>query len=212
MILGVDLSIINVAEIIGLVSFAFSGLLIAIDMKLDLLGIFISSFLTALGGGVVRDIIVGRDIFALTNNYPSILILFIIFLSLFFHINKLSEIQKHPLFSVFDTIGLVSFAISGATIAVEADFALFGVMIISFITAVGGGVMRDILINKVPIVLVSEFYGSVALAVGFLVYMVDTFGFLNSFTISLIFIFGLWLRFLALKNSWHLPRLYKEID
>jgi uncharacterized membrane protein YeiH len=72
--------------------------------------------------------------------------------------------------------------------------------------------MRDILINKVPIVLVSEFYGSVALAVGFLVYIVNIFGFLNSFTISLIFIFGLWLRFVALKNGWHLPRLYKEID
>ena len=212
MILGVDLSIINVAEIIGLVSFAFSGLLIAIDMKLDLLGIFISSFLTALGGGVVRDIIAGREIFALTNNYPSILILLIILLSLFFHISKLSKIYEHPLFIVTDTIGLVSFAISGATIAAEAEFALFGVMIISFITAVGGGVMRDILINKVPIVLVSEFYGSVALAVGLLIYIVNFLGILNSFTISLIFIFGVWLRFYALKRGWHLPKLYKEID
>ena len=204
-------NIIELAEIVGLISFAFSGLLVAVESRLDLLGIFVSSFLTALGGGVVRDILVKKEIFALSYNYPSVLILSIIFLSLFFHISKLSKIYEHPLFIVTDTIGLVSFAISGATIATKAEFALFGVVIISFITAVGGGVMRDILINKVPIVLVSEFYGSVALAVGLLIYVVSYFGVLNSFTISLIFVFGVWLRFYALKREWHLPKLSKMI-
>jgi uncharacterized membrane protein YeiH len=203
------LNIIDVAEIFGLLAFALSGFLIAVDSKLDLLGIFISAFLTALGGGVIRDVIVKRELFAFSNNYASVLVIAVIIFSLYIGVTKISKIEKHPIFIWADTLGMVSFALSGALISQNSGFNFFGVILISLITAVGGGVMRDILINKVPIILVSEFYGTVALLVGSFIYLLGIVGFINSFSVILVFIFGVWLRFYALKKDWHLPKVYK---
>ena len=202
------MNIIDLAEVLGLLAFALSGFLIAAQSKLDLLGIFISAFLTALGGGVIRDVIVKRELFAFSNNYASLLVIAVILFSLYIGVTKISKLERHPLFIWSDTLGLVSFALSGALISQSSGFNFFGVVLISLITAVGGGVMRDILINKVPIILVSEFYGSVALLVGSVIYLLGLMGFINSFSVILVFIFGVWLRLYALKKDWHLPKVY----
>jgi uncharacterized membrane protein YeiH len=204
------MDILEVAEIIGIISFAWSGFLIAVEVKLDILGIFIASFLTALGGGVVRDVIVGRELFAFSNNYASILVILVIMIAIYFKVQRLDnldDIEKHPLFITADTLGMVSFAISGAVIAQEVGFNFFGVILLSLITAVGGGVMRDILINKIPLILVSEFYGTVALFVGFLIFTLAYFGSLNPMSVIMVFIIGVGLRFLALYKAWHLPKI-----
>jgi uncharacterized membrane protein YeiH len=201
------LHIIEIAEIVGTISFAMSGFLVAVSSRLDLLGIFISSFLTALGGGVIRDIILDREIFAFSNNYISLIVLFVVLVAIYFGISRLSKVKEHPLFITTDTIGLVSFSISGALLALDGEFSFMGVVLIALITAVGGGVLRDMLINEIPMILISEFYGSVALLLGFMLYLLKLFGLLNSITISFVFIFGLSIRYIALKRDWHLPRL-----
>jgi uncharacterized membrane protein YeiH len=201
------MDILEVAEIIGIISFALSGFLIAVEVKLDILGIFIAAFLTALGGGVVRDVIVGRELFAFSNNYASILVIMVIMIAIYFKMQRLGEIEKHPLFITADTLGMVSFAISGGMIAQEVGFNFFGVILLALITAVGGGVMRDILINKIPLILVSEFYGTVALFVGFLIFTLAYFGSLNPMSVIMVFIIGVGLRFLALYKAWHLPKI-----
>jgi len=201
-------NIIEIAEIIGIISFALSGFLIAVEVKLDILGIFISSFLTALGGGVTRDVIVGRELFAFSNNYASLLVIAVIMIAIFFKVQRMDEnIEKHPLFMTADTLGMVSFAISGALIAQHAGFNFFGVILLSLITAVGGGVMRDILINKIPLVLVSEFYGTVAIFVGILIFIFGVLSWLNPWTIMIVFVVGVWLRFIAVSKEWHLPKI-----
>ncbi len=202
------MNILEVAEIIGILSFALSGFLIAVEVKLDILGIFISSFLTALGGGVIRDVIVGRELFAFSNNYASLLVIAVIMSAIFFKVPRMEkEIEKHPLFIWADTIGMVSFAISGALIAQHAGFNFFGVILLSLITAVGGGVMRDILINKIPLILVSEFYGTVALFVGMLIFLLAQLAWLNTLTIMIVFVVGVSLRFIAISRHWHLPKI-----
>ena len=202
------MNIVEIAEIIGILSFALSGFLIAVEVKLDILGIFIASFLTALGGGVVRDVIVGRELFAFTNNYASVLVIAVIMIAIFLKVQRLEvDIEKHPLFISADTFGMVSFAISGALVAQHAGFNFFGVILLSLVTAVGGGVMRDILINKIPLILVSEFYGSVALLVGLLVFVLGLFSWLNPFTIMIVFVVGVGLRFIAINREWHLPKI-----
>lgn len=202
------MNIIEIAEIIGIISFALSGFLIAVEVKLDILGIFISSFLTALGGGVTRDVIVGRELFAFSNNYASLLVIAVIMIAIFFKVQRMDEnIEKHPLFMTADTLGMVSFAISGALIAQHAGFNFFGVILLSLITAVGGGVMRDILINKIPLVLVSEFYGTVAIFVGILIFIFGVLSWLNPWTIMIVFVVGVWLRFIAVSKEWHLPKI-----
>ena len=202
------MSILEVAEIIGILSFALSGFLIAVEVKLDILGIFIASFLTALGGGVIRDVIVGRALFAFTNNYASLLVLAVIMIAIYLKVQRMeNDIEKHPLFIWADTLGMVSFAISGALVAVHAGFNFFGVILLSLITAVGGGVMRDILINKIPLILVSEFYGSVALFVGMLIFLLAQLAWLNPWTIMIVFVVGVGLRFIAISRHWHLPKI-----
>jgi len=95
--------IIELAEIIGVLSFSLSGFLIAIESKLDLLGIFISSFLTALGGGVIRDVIVGKDLYAFENNFASLLVIFVVLIGILLKIKNCSCVEKHPLFVISDT-------------------------------------------------------------------------------------------------------------
>ncbi len=201
------MNIIELAEIIGILSFSFSGFIIAIESNLDLLGIFISAFLTALGGGVIRDVIVNKELYAFENNFASLLVIFVVFLGILFKVKSCSCVEKHPLFIISDTLGLVSFAISGALIASDVGFNFFGILLLSLITAVGGGVMRDILLNKIPTILVSEFYGTVALFVGLLIYLLNLVNGLNFLMISTVFILGVILRLIAFYKNWHLPKI-----
>jgi len=200
-------TLIEVAEIIGILSFALSGFFIAVSSKLDILGVFIASFLTALGGGVIRDVLVGRKLYAFSNNLASILVIAVVVVAIIFKLQRFANIEKSPYFIVADTFGLVSFAISGALIGVEAEFNFFGVILLSLITAVGGGVLRDMLINKIPMILVSEFYGTVAIFVGITIYILGTIDLLNFLTIMNVFFIGIALRFIAFYKDWHLPKV-----
>jgi uncharacterized membrane protein YeiH len=201
------LSIIEVAEIVGILSFSLSGFFIAASSKLDILGVLIASFLTALGGGVLRDVLAGRELYAFSNNLASILVISVVFIAIVLKLQRFKELEKSTSFMVVDSLGLVSFAISGALVGVEAEFNFFGVILLSLITAVGGGVLRDMLINQVPMILVSEFYGSVAIVVGLLIYVLASFDMLNFLTILNVFFIGLALRYVAIKREWHLPKV-----
>jgi uncharacterized membrane protein YeiH len=201
------LTLIEVAEIVGIISFSLSGFFIAVSSKLDILGVFIASFLTALGGGVIRDVLTGRELYAFSNNLASILVIAVVIVAILFKLQRFYNIEKSPYFMIADTLGLVSFAISGALVGVEAGFNFFGVILLSLITAVGGGVLRDMLINKIPIVLVSGFYGTVAVFVGILIYGLGTIELLNFLTIMNVFFVGVSLRFIAIYKEWHLPKI-----
>lgn len=198
---------LEIADIIGIVSFALSGFLIAIHYKLDILGIFISSFLTALGGGVIRDVIVNKTPYVLNNNLPIILVILTLCISLLLKFHKKTDLEGKTIFIISDAIGLVSFAITGALIGIEANFNFLGVLMLAFLTAVGGGTIRDILINKVPSILVSEFYGTVAIIIGLITYLLHLFYVTNIINLTILFIFGVTLRLLAYYKQWHLPKL-----
>jgi len=201
------MDILEIAEIVGILSFAMSGFFVACSAGLDLLGIFIAAFLTALGGGVIRDIIADRPLYAFTNDMASILVIGVVGAGIAFKLHRFREFEKNPYFLFADTLGLVSFAISGAMVGLEAEFNFSGVLLLALVTAVGGGVLRDMLINKVPFILTHEFYGTVAILVGLLIYVMDQFALLHLFTISLLFVAGVVLRLVAIYRGWHLPRL-----
>ena len=196
-----------VAEIIGTVAFALSGFYVAVKEKLDLLGVFVASFLTALGGGLVRDMLADRPPYTFTNLMTTFLVLGVIFFSILFKIHRKNEIEKTFYFIVSDTLGLVSFSISGALIGLQADFNFFGVILLALITAVGGGVIRDILLNRVPIFLVSEFYGTVSLLIGAILYLFAQFDIGGYVPLMVVFIFGVVLRLLAYYKQWNLPKI-----
>lgn len=195
------------ADIIGIVAFGISGFLIAIKNNLDILGILIASALTALGGGIIRDAILSTPPFAFTSLYPVITLITTIFIAYMFKLYNNTSIEKKWIFVVSDTIGLVAFSITGALLAINAEYNFFGIVILSFITAVGGGVTRDIMINEVPTVLISDFYGSIAVIVALLLGVADLFYMLNEISIISIAILSIALRLIAYKKKWHLPKL-----
>jgi len=196
-----------VAEIIGTIAFALSGFYVAVKEKLDLLGIFIASFLTALGGGVVRDTIADRPPYTFTHLSPTIFVLLVIVLSILFKLHRKDEIEKKFYFIISDTLGLVSFAISGALVGLQVEFNFFGVILLALLTAVGGGVMRDILLNRVPVLLTSEFYGTVALLVGTILFVLEKYDCLGFVPLMVVFGCGVALRLLAYYKQWNLPKL-----
>ena len=201
------MDILYFIELAGIISFALSGFLISIKHNLDLLGIFLISFLTALGGGIIRDSIVGRIPYAFVDETLFILVFVTVIISIIFKLHKKENLDRKMLFVFSDSLGLVSFSISGALIGIEFGVNYFGVVMLSFITAIGGGIIRDVLINHIPLVLTKDFYGIVSIIVATLVYGLHLLDMLNGINILVVFSIGLGLRVLSIKYSWRLPKL-----
>ncbi|MBP7748527.1 MAG: trimeric intracellular cation channel family protein [Aliarcobacter sp.] len=204
------MSALEIADIIGVICFALSGFLIAVHYKLDILGVFISSFLTALGGGMIRDVLADKTPYVFSSNLPVILVVATVVIALLFKLHKIDDLEGKTTFIISDAIGLVSFSITGSIVAIQNEFNFLGVLILAFLTAVGGGTIRDILINRVPSILVSEFYATVALIIASAMFVLEIFELRNIFSIMIVFICGVILRLLAYYKKWHLPTLSKE--
>jgi uncharacterized membrane protein YeiH len=196
-----------IADIVGIVAFAISGFLAGVRHKLDLLGITIVASLTALGGGIIRDMILGRTPFAFNEYYPAVTVLITIAAAFSLRLYRRVEIERKWAFVISDTVGLVAFSITGALLAIRADFNFFGVVILSFLTAIGGGVTRDTLINQIPAILTRDFYGSIALIVALALIVLDALEIMNNLTIMAVAVLTVGLRLVAYKNNWHLPKL-----
>ena len=192
-------------QIIGTAAFAISGYLVGYNKRLDVLGVVITALLTAVGGGMIRDGLVGRipQVFLQTDA------LIVVFATL--AIPWLIRVQRYrstylaAAFIIADAIGLAAFSITGAQIGMALQLNLFGVISLAFVTAVGGGIARDILVNDVPMILRTDLYGSVAILIGGLIYLFGHLGWINIFTLNLLFAGGLLFRLTAYRFHWQLP-------
>ncbi len=203
------MSALEIADIIGIICFALSGFLMAVHHKLDILGVFISSFLTALGGGMIRDALADRTPYVFTTNLPVILVVCTVIAALLFKLHKIDDLEGKTAFIISDAIGLVSFSITGSIVAIQNELNFLGALILAFLTAVGGGTIRDILINRVPSILVSEFYATVALIIASVMFILEELKMISLASMLVVFVFGVALRLLAYYRNWHLPTLSK---
>ncbi len=205
------MNILHIADLIGIASFALSGFLIAVRKELDLLGVILFAFLTALGGGIIRDVIIGKIPLSLKDSTPSIVVITVIIVALVSNISKKERIERKKVFILSDALGLVSFSITGAMIGIENELNFFGVVILSLSTAIGGGVIRDILINEVPLILTTGFYATISVIVSISLYLSSICHCLNDMLIIIIFISTLSLRLIACYKDWHIPTLGKKL-
>jgi uncharacterized membrane protein YeiH len=196
-----------IAEYLGTAAFAASGFYLGVRAKLDLLGIYLSAFLTALGGGILRDLLTDRPPYALTHSLPSLTVLTVTTLLILGRMHRKEAILSRGIFVFIDALGMVSFAISGAMAGLAAGFNAAGVTLLAFTTAVGGGILRDILINEVPYVLRGGFYGVIALGIGLTLYLLHLGRWNVTAGIIVIFVVGITLRMIAWRKGWSLPRL-----
>jgi uncharacterized membrane protein YeiH len=196
-----------IADIIGIAAFTLSGLLTGVRYQLDLLGIAIVSTLTALGGGILRDALIGEIPFAFSDYYPSLTVLTVLILVIVLRLYRREELERKFLFIISDTLGLVAFSITGALVGIAEGLNIFGTIILGFLTAVGGGIIRDVLLNRVPAILTQDVYGTIALLVSLSLALLHLAGALNSYTTLAVGIITLVLRLIAYKRAWQLPKL-----
>ncbi|ASK27074.1 trimeric intracellular cation channel family protein [Neisseria chenwenguii] len=196
----------DLINIIGTAAFTLAGYLVGVRKRLDILGVLICALLTAVGGGMMRDVLVGR-IPAVFTEYSSLLVIAVTLAAAWFL--KLQNSQRRVLAEAFawaDSLGLVAFTIIGAQIGLDYGLNIFGVVMTGFVTAVGGGIVRDMLINDIPVIMREGFYGSVAVIVGIAVCLLDFLNMVHPFTLQVLLISGYVLRMWAYKIHLRLPK------
>lgn len=196
-----------VASIVGSIAFALSGFMAGARKQLDVMGVFILAFLTANGGGVLRDLLVGRTPAIMSGMLPFLLAAGTVLVAAAVRLHDKESVERNRIFTTSDAVGLAAFGITGALVGIEHELHFFGVVTLSFLTATGGGIVRDMLVNEVPLVLHGDFYGSVAILLGVAVFLLHWGGLTNPLSLSLVFLAGLILRLIAYGRRWRLPKL-----
>lgn len=146
---------ITLLEYVGVFAFAMSGANVAIQEEFDLLGIYILGIVTAMGGGIIRDIVTNVGIPVFFNSYGTIIVIFIATTLAIFLKGKWED---HGLFVTVDAIGLAAFVVSSGIKAIDNGYNLVLFIFVTSITGVGGGLLRDIITNRKPVVFRSDIY------------------------------------------------------
>lgn len=211
----------SVFELIGSIAFAISGSMLAIKKEMDLFGILILGIVTSVGGGAIRDIVIGNTPPAMFQNPKCTVIssitAMIVFISWKIYIRKRNlfsekiarrtDIMYHNLLFLSDTLGLAAFTILGmeATISFLHTDQFLLIAFVGLITGVGGGILRDLLAGEIPYVLQKHIYAT-ACIFGIIGYYI-LYHFMPESAAALIgFCLVLVVRYLAKHFEWNLPR------
>ncbi len=195
----------HLLDIIGTMAFAMSGALTAMSKKLDPFGVFIIAFVTAVGGGTLRDILIGRTPvgWMLDLKYVYVIIIGFILAILF---RKKFDRLRTSLF-LFDTIGLGVFTLIGLEKGINIGLHPVICIALGTMTACFGGVIRDILCTEIPVIFRREIYATICILGGIIFFLLRQFNLENDvlyLTTSLVIIS---VRLMAVKFKWYLPTL-----
>lgn len=194
-------------EFVGTMAFAISGIRLASAKKFDWFGAYIVGMATAIGGGTLRDVMLGVSPFWMTNSiYVICCGMALLYVILF---GKKIINQKSTWF-IFDTIGLALFNIIGIEKTLNMGFPLWTAVIMGCITGAAGGVFRDILINEVPLIFRQDIYALACIAGGIVYITGYSYGLQAEINAALSAIVVIAIRLLAVKYHWQLPILKGE--
>ena len=193
-------------EILGTISFAMSGSFAAMQKRLDPFGVLIIAFITSVGGGTIRDLLLDVPVFWMHDLRMCILIMVTSVITMIF---KLIEKNFQVTLFIFDSFGLGLFTIIGVSKGMNSDLHPLICLILGTITGVFGGILRDILLNRIPLIFRKEIYAT-ACIVGGVVYM-GLYAFTdltNTFIQIITIIMIVAIRTLAVKYHWQIPKFY----
>jgi uncharacterized membrane protein YeiH len=199
-------TIVLVADLAGTAVFATEGATAAMQGGLDLLGVMVLSFVVALGGGVIRDLLIGDSPPNAIRDWRYPALTFVTgLLTFIFH----STAQQFPveLVTVLDAAGLALFAVAGVEKALLFGIRPFVAMLMGTVTGVGGGVIRDVLLARVPLVLHADIYATAAFAGAFIVVVARRAGLPTGAAALAGGAACFVLRVLAVTYGWHLPKV-----
>lgn len=194
---------LTVIYLIAITAEAMSGALAAGRRNMDIFGVAVIAFVTALGGGTLRDLVLGNFPVGWTQ-HPEYIYLVISAGLLTTVIAPYMHHLKHA-FLVLDAMGLVAFSLIGVSVALGMDYPTVVVVMSGMITGICGGILRDVLCNQVPVVFRRELYASVSLAVCALFLVLRELGVNTDVNTLISFATGLSLRLLAIWRGWQLP-------
>jgi uncharacterized membrane protein YeiH len=194
---------ITFLEYIGIIAFAISGVNIAIEEEFDLLGIYMLAIITAMGGGIIRDIVTKEGIPIFFHSYGAILVILI---TTTIAILLKGKWKGHRILVLIDAIGLAAFVVSAGIKAIDNQYNLILFLFVTSITGVGGGLLRDIITNRKPVVFQSDIY-CVAGIVGAIV-LRSMYPFIGKFDAAYLGLSVIiFIRMVCYKNNIHLPKV-----
>lgn len=197
----------HIIDIVGTMAFAISGVLTAFNKKLDPFGVFIIAFVTSVGGGTLRDILIGRTPVGWMVDLTYVYVIIVgYFLALIFR-KRLDQFRT-SLF-LFDTIGLGVFTLIGLEKGIVAGLHPVICIALGTMTACFGGVIRDILCNEIPVIFRKEIYATICIMGGILFFILKYFNLQDDFIYLITSSFMIAIRLFAVKYKWSLPAMGK---
>ena len=197
-------SIQTIIEILGTLAFAISGIRHAAAKHFDWFGGFVCGFAVAIGGGTLRDVMLGLPPFWMTS--PLYIVCTIVAQIFVISFSRMLRRLDNAWF-FFDTLGLASFTITGIQKTIECGYPFWVAIIMGCITGAAGGVIRDVLLNKTPVVLRKEIYAMASIVGGLLYWVLTDMNVNMAITGVATFVFIVTIRILAVKYHISLPVL-----
>ena len=200
-------SVQTIIEILGTLAFAISGIRHAAAKHFDWFGGFVCGFAVAIGGGTLRDVMLGLPPFWMTS--PLYIVCTIVAQIFVISFSRMLKRLDNAWF-FFDTLGLASFTITGIQKTIECGYPFWVAIIMGCITGAAGGVIRDVLLNKTPVVLRKEIYAMASIVGGLLYWVLTDMNVNMAITGVATFVFIVTTRVLAVKYHISLPVLKDE--
>ncbi len=204
-----DHDVLQILDILGTIAFAVSGVLAAMHEKLDLFGVLIIAFVTAIGGGTLRDVLIGNFPVTWMQNitYTAIILITAFVVMPFNHI--VGNFRKTLL--LFDSIGLGVFTIVGIQKGMAFGLHPGICIVLGTVTACFGGVIRDILLNNIPIIFRKEIYASACIIGGSCYLLLNYLNIIGGVIETVCILIVVAIRLLAVRYNWQLPNIYGKI-
>ena len=197
-----DVHVFDMFSIIGTVAFAMSGAFVAMEEEYDILGVIVLGLVTAFAGGVIRNILIGVPVTTLWSQGDLILLAVIsVFVAFVLPMAWIKHWKRTE--ALFDAIGLSAFAIQGGIYATEMNHPLAAVIAAAALTGIGGGIIRDLLAGRKPIVLRDEIYAVWAMSAGAAIGLGIT---STTWQLLVLFVLVILFRMMSVHYKWRLPR------
>ena len=201
--------IILCLDLFGTAIFAATGAIKGVRRRLDIFGVTVLACCVGVGGGITRDTILGAVPAAALQHWTYLCTCIAVALTIFFTVRFWMKLRN--IIQICDAVGLGVFTAIGAAKGMAYEVSCIGILLCGVITAIGGGIIRDVLVREIPVVLRSDFYATASLMGGILYYMLDLYGvgwFLN-FSMTSFFVFSV--RFAAMYFKLQLPEAHGSL-